>query len=56
MTAEGQSDKMASDMGVHLKQRGGIEFLHVEKMMPIDIHQHLVNVYEDQTVDAGTVR
>ena len=38
MAAEGQSDKMASDMEVHMKQRCVTEFLHVEKMAPIDIH------------------
>lgn len=32
-TAEGQSDKMVSDMGVYMKQRCAIEFLHVEKKM-----------------------
>ena len=31
MAAEGQSDKMTSDMEVHRKQRCGIEFLHMEK-------------------------
>jgi len=36
-TAEGQSDKTASDMELHMKERGGIEFLHEEKMAPIDI-------------------
>jgi hypothetical protein len=38
MTAEGQSDKMASDMEVHMKQRHVIEFLYVEKIAPNDIH------------------
>ena len=31
MTAEEQSDTMMSDMEVCMKQRCGIEFLHVEK-------------------------
>ena len=31
MTAEGQSDKMMSDMEVRKKQRCVIEFLHAEK-------------------------
>ena len=44
MAAEGQCGRMASDMEEHLKQRSGIEFLHVEKMPPIDIYQHLLNV------------
>ena len=50
------SDQVTSDVKVLMKQRCGIEFLHVEKMTPIDIHQHLLNVYEDQTVDMSTVR
>ena len=32
-TAEGQSNKMASDTVVHMKQRRVIEFLHVEKIL-----------------------
>ena len=32
------SDKMMSDMGVCMKQRCGTEFLHPEKMAPIDVH------------------
>ena len=35
---------------------GGIEFLRVEIMAPIDIGQCLLNTYRDQPVDAGTVR
>ena len=38
MTVEGQSDRMESDMEVCMKQRCVIEFLHVEKMTPTDIH------------------
>ena len=38
MAAEGQSDRMVSDMEVCKKQRGGIEFLHVEEMVLTDIH------------------
>jgi len=56
MTAEGQSDKMASDMDVHMKQRCVIEFLHVEKIASNDIHRRLLNIYGDQTVDVSTVR
>jgi len=37
MAAEGQSDLMASEMDVRMKQRCVIEFLHVEEMPPIDI-------------------
>jgi len=32
---------MVSDVEVHMKQRGGTEFLHVEKMAPTDIHRCL---------------
>ena len=56
MTAEGQSDKMVSEMEVHLKQRCVIEFLHVEKIAPNDIQRRLLNVYGDQTVDVSTER
>jgi len=37
-TAQGQSDKMASDMEMRMKQRCAIEFLHMENIAPIDIH------------------
>jgi len=56
MTAEGQSDKVASDMEVCMKQRCVTEFLYVEKNAPNDIHRRLLNVYGDQTVDVSTVR
>ena len=36
MAAEGQSDRMVSDMEVPMKQRCGIEFLHAEKLASID--------------------
>jgi len=48
MAAEGQSDRMVSDMEVHVKQRGGIEFLYGEKMLPTDIHRCLLNISGDQ--------
>ena len=35
MAAEGQSDKMVSDMEVHMKHRCVTEFHHEEKMAPI---------------------
>ena len=37
MAAEGQSDRMVSDMEVGVMQRCVIEFLHAEKMSLIDI-------------------
>jgi len=39
-----------------LEQRWGIKFLHAEKIAPTDVHQHLLNIYGDQTVDVSTVR
>mgnify|MGYP001855056762 CR=1 FL=1 len=56
MAAEGHSDRMVSDMKVHMKQRCVIEFLHVETVAPVNIHQRLLNVYGDQAVDVSTVR
>jgi len=32
MAAEGQSDRMVSDMEVSMEQRYGTEFLHMEKI------------------------
>ena len=56
MAAEGQSDRMASDVGVCMKHRCVIEFLHAEDMAPVDIHQCLLNAYGDQPVGVSTVR
>ena len=56
MTAEEQSDKMASDMEVRMKQRCVIEFLHAEKIAHNDIHRGMLNVYGDKTVDVSAVR
>jgi len=56
VAAEGQSNKMMSDMEGCIKQRSVIEFLHVEKMAPTDIHQCLLSIYRDQTVGVSTVR
>ena len=55
MAAKGQSDTIASDVEVQLKQRCVIEFLHAEKMSPTDIHQCLLNFYGGQTVAVCTV-
>ena len=55
MAVEGQSVKVASDMEMQMKQRCAIEFIHEEKVASIDIHQCLLNVYGDQTVDMSTV-
>ena len=56
MAAEGQSDKMSSVMEVSMKQRCEIDFLLVEKMAHIDLHQHLLNINGDQRKDVSTVR
>ena len=56
MAAEQRSDKMASDMEVHMKQRCEIEFLHVEKLAPIDIRPCFLNISGDQIADVSTVR
>ena len=56
MVAEGQCDKMVSDIEVHMQQRSVTGFLHVENMAHIDIHQYLLNIGGDQTVDVSTVR
>ena len=57
MAAEGQSDKMASDREVRMKQRCVTEFLHMQKKIaPTEIHQRLLNDHGDQTVEVSTVR
>ena len=56
MAAEGQSDPMASDTEVCMKQSCGTKFLCEQKMAPIDVHRCLLNIYRDQTVDVSTVR
>ena len=50
------NDKVTSDMKVCMKQRCVMEFLREEKVAAIDIHQHLLNVYENQMVDVSTMR
>ena len=47
---------MASDLEVYMKLQSATEFLHVEKIATTDIHQHLLNIYGDRTVDVSTVR
>jgi len=37
MAAEGQSDRMVSDMEMCMKQRCGTEFLYVEQIALLDI-------------------
>ena len=52
MAAEGQSDRMVSDMIVCIKQRYVTEFIIIPST---GICQHLLNVYGDQPVDMSTV-
>ena len=56
LAAEGQFDRMVGDMEVWMKQKRVTEFLHVEKMAPTDIHQLLMNILGDQSVNVSTVR
>ena len=56
MRAESQSDNMASDMEVLMKQKCVIEFLYAEKISRNDFHRRLLNLYGDQTADVSTVR
>ena len=56
MAADGQSDRMVSEVGVHVDQSGVIELLRVEEMAPSDIQQALMSVSGDQSVDVSTVR
>ena len=54
MAAEGNNDRMVSDMEVCMKQMGVIQFLPVEKkMVPAGIHWWLLNVDGDQSVDVA---
>ena len=48
MAAEGQSDKMPCDIKVCVKQGCVIDFLYVEKIIPINVHQSMVNINEKQ--------
>jgi len=56
MVEVGQSDQIKSDMEACLKQRCGVEFLHAEKIAPTDVHECLLNISGDETVDLSTVR
>ena len=49
MAAEGQPEKMTSDMEVHMKERCAIEFLYVEKIAPTDSQQFFLNAPGDQS-------
>lgn len=48
-----QSGKIISDMKVPTKKWSDID---EKKMLPIDIHRCLVNVYENETANSRTVR
>jgi len=51
--ADGQFDRLASDMEVHMKQRDGTEFLHLEKKAASDVHQCLLNICGDHSEVVG---
>jgi len=55
MAAVGQSDRMMPDTAAQMKQKCVIAFLHAEKIISIRIHQCLLKIYGDQTVDVSTV-
>jgi hypothetical protein len=46
--------KMQGHANERMKQWCIIEFLHVESIAPVDIHQHLKRVYRDMAVDVST--
>ena len=56
MAEEGLPDKLVPDVAVHVKQRFVFEFIHVDKIASIHVHQLLLNIYGDQPVDVSTVR
>jgi len=56
MAAEGQLDKMTSDMEVHMKQNCVTEFLHIKKWPSLTFSQCLLKAYRDQKMDMSTVR
>jgi len=56
MAADGQSDRMVSEVGVHVDQSGVIELFRVKEMAPSDIQQALMSVSGRQSVDVSTVR
>ena len=56
MAAEGQSDRIVSDMEVCIEQSCVMEFLYEEKVAFTDIHWCLLSIYRDQTVDGSTVK
>ena len=56
MAAEGQSDKMASDMEIRIAAKVCDWIPPCRKIAPTDIHRCLLNVYREQAVDISTVR
>ena len=56
VTVQEMAAERQSDMEACMRQRCVIEFLHVEKNSPADIHQCMLSVYGDQTVDVSTMR
>ena len=56
MAAEGQTDKMACETEVFVMQRCVTEFLLGETVTVTDVHQSLLSVGGDQTVNVNAVR
>jgi len=57
MAVKGQSEKIGSVMEVHMKQRCVFAALNLcRKNGTHDIHQCLLNVYGEQTMDVSTER
>lgn len=56
MEAVQQSVKIVHVIKVHVIQRKAIEFFYVKNIVLINIHEHVLNIYGDQTVDESTVR
>ena len=48
MAAEWKSEKLVSEIEMRVKQKGGTEFLHVEKMTPIHIYRCLLSVETEE--------
>ncbi len=56
MAEEGQSDRMASDMEVHITQRGGIKFPHAEKNGTYQYALMLAEYFRRTNNECSTVR
>ena len=56
IVTERQSNNLASNMEVHMKQRCADEYFHMKKKIAsIGILWFLMNIHGDQTMDVSTV-